>query len=277
MILASSSLSSPGLTSTATPRSLKMATAAGESLSEMRTRGAMRVVLERRPVTAAKMRGKAAYRSRKRRSGPTLSRRLGELHLLEREGVVEPASQRLDVGGLDGRAAPDAQARRRVAIGADVEGDLLLLDETRDSLRERGLPVGGKRGDNGIDELQADAGVRAGFGDPGQEIDPRRARDPIGDNFCVRVGAGEQSLRSTERLRPLQRVDIVLDAQHRGRVDGLAFEKALGQFAALGKAEELRQGPSGRIGLEAFGGARREDDHPMRRLAAEDFLPGKGH
>ena len=41
MILASSSLSRPGLTSTSTPRALKIATAAGESLSEMRTRGAM--------------------------------------------------------------------------------------------------------------------------------------------------------------------------------------------------------------------------------------------
>src|ERR1700722_5666670 len=39
MILASSSLSSPGLTWTSTPRSLKMATAAGDSLSEIRTRG----------------------------------------------------------------------------------------------------------------------------------------------------------------------------------------------------------------------------------------------
>src|SRR5579863_5988944 len=59
MILASSSLSSPGLTSTATPRSLKMATAAGESLSEMRTRG---VVMEH-PFGLAEKREETAQTS----------------------------------------------------------------------------------------------------------------------------------------------------------------------------------------------------------------------
>ena len=64
------------------------------------------------------------------------SGRLGELALLEDERVVEPARQRLDIGRFDRRAAPDAQASRRVAIGADVERDLFLLEHARQSLGE---------------------------------------------------------------------------------------------------------------------------------------------
>src|SRR5579871_4310369 len=97
---------------------------------------------------------------------------LGELHLLNNEGVVEPASQRLEVGRLDRRAAPDAQAWRGVAIGADVEGDLLLLEQTRQRLRERRLSVGRQSGDRRIDDLETDAGVGARLGRAGEEIDP---------------------------------------------------------------------------------------------------------
>ena len=42
-----------------------------------------------------------------------------------RIGPVEPGDQRLDIGGFDSGAAPDAQARRRIAIGADIEGGAL--------------------------------------------------------------------------------------------------------------------------------------------------------
>ena len=60
--------------------------------------------------------------------GDKVSSRLGELALLEDERVIEPVRQRLDVGRFDRRAAPDAQARGRVAIGANVERDLFLLE-----------------------------------------------------------------------------------------------------------------------------------------------------
>src|SRR5262249_53390749 len=43
-------------------------------------------------------------------------RRLGQRVLGARKGPVEPLGERLDVAALDGRAAPDAQARRSVAI-----------------------------------------------------------------------------------------------------------------------------------------------------------------
>ena len=61
----------------------------------------------------------------------------------------------------------------------------------------------------------------------------------------VGVGAGDQRLEAADRLRPIQRVDIILDAEHRGRVDRLALEDALDQLAALGQAEHLRHRPGG--------------------------------
>src|SRR5271166_3612538 len=277
MILASSSLSSPGLTSTSTPRSSKMATAAGESLSEMRTRGAM--------VKASEL-AASGPRMRERESGrrPALTRveskprsgRFGELALLESKGVVEPEGQRFDVGGFDRRAAPDAQAGRRIAIGADVEGDLLLLERAGERLGEGCLAIRGQVRDRRVDDPEADAGVRTGRGNASEEIDPRRALDPNGEGFGVSVRPSEQRLGAAERLRPLQRVEIVLNAEHRRRVDGLAFENSLDQFASLGKAEHLRQGPRRRVGLNTLGCARTQDDHAVGSLAAQNLLPGKG-
>ena len=160
MIWRASSLSRPGLTSNSTPRPLKIATAAGESLSEMRTRGPWRVL----PLTLLPLRETVARRAPDEGSAPLravvilecrnrgkrerasrralfpallpngkgeLSGRLGELGHLLGEGPVEPLGQRFDVRLLDRRAAPDAQAGRGVAIAADVEGDLLLLERGR--------------------------------------------------------------------------------------------------------------------------------------------------
>ena len=42
---------------------------------------------------------------------------------------IKPGQQRLDVGGLNRRAAPDAQARRRVPIGGHVVGNALALQQ----------------------------------------------------------------------------------------------------------------------------------------------------
>ena len=53
-----------------------------------------------------------------------------------------------------------------------------------------------------------------------------------------------------------QRVEIVLDAEHRRRVDRLALEDALDQLAALGQAEDLRQRPGRRVALQPLDRAR---------------------
>src|SRR5215472_574848 len=130
---ASFSLSAPsfGWKSTSTPRSRKICTAAGERASEMRTRGVM------------------------------ASRRLQQRVLASGKRPVEPERERLDIGALDGRAAPDAQAGRCVAVGIDVVGDAFLLQRGGHALDERGLRLGRKPADRGVDHLQADRGVGA--------------------------------------------------------------------------------------------------------------------
>src|SRR5580704_8835605 len=295
MILASSSLSRPGLTSTWTPRSLKIATAAGESLSEIRTRGVMKLVRngghdsresdrESRLSVSCRESGHPAQGRRRRLWTPAFagvtkseSGSLGEFALLEHERVIEPVRQRLDIGRFDRRAAPDAQASRRVAISADVKRDLFFLKQGRQTLGECGLGVGRQSGHRRIDDFKTDAGVRACLGRAGEEIDPRRAVDPICARFGVSVGAGKKRLQAAERLRPVQGVEIVLNAQHGGGVDGLALKKAFGELAARGETEKLRQRPGRRVGLEAFGRTRAQDDDAMRPLAPENLLPGERH
>src|SRR5919199_2951624 len=115
MMARSSAGGRPGLKSTSMPRRRKISTAAGESLSEMSTLG-----------TGMLLRGLG---------GCLLGFDL-------RQSPVEPGQQRLDVGGLDGGTAPDAQARRRVAVGADVERDALLFQKGGDPLRRGRLPFG---------------------------------------------------------------------------------------------------------------------------------------
>ena len=56
-------------------------------------------------------------------------------------------------------------------------------------------------------------------------------------------------------LRPFERDEIILNSQHRWRVDGLAFEDALDQFATFGQAEDLWQGPCGCVVFQTLNGA----------------------
>src|SRR5580700_10402446 len=109
MVSASLSLSLPrlGWKSTSMPRSLKIATAASDKASEMRTFGAM-----------------------------TTSRGLRQGILGLGVSPIEPQRQRLDIGALDRRAAPDAQSRRRVAVCVDVIGDGLLVERASDAFDE---------------------------------------------------------------------------------------------------------------------------------------------
>ena len=75
-----------------------------------------------------------------------------------------------------------------------------------------------------------------------------------------------QALEPADRLRPVQRVEIVLDAEHRRRVDRLADEDAVDQLAALGHAEDLRQRPGRRCSSRA--GRRRAGDRISMPCAA---------
>ena len=131
------------------------------------------------------------------------SRRLGELGFFLREGPVEPVGQRLDVGGLDRRAAPDAQARRRVAIGADVVGDLLLFEQRRPALGEGGLRVGGERGDLPDRRPSGRRWCWSASRGLGEEVDPGGLGDPVGERFGVGVGARDQRVEAADLTSPI--------------------------------------------------------------------------
>ena len=101
-------------------------------------------------------------------------------------------------------------------------------------------------------------------------------RDPVVDDLRVGIGLGDEGLQAADRLRPFERIDVILDAEHGRRVDGLALEDALDELAALGHAEDLRQRPGRLVALEPLHRAGREDQHAVRRFAAQHLLPGEG-
>ncbi len=193
-----------------------------------------------------------------------------------REGPVEPGAERLDVGGVDGGAAPDAQARRRVAVAGDVVGDALGLEELGHALDEVALARLVERRDLRVDDPQADRGVRARRRVGDEVLDPRGPVDPGLQRREVGVGAGAGGGEAADPFHPVERVDRVGDGEHRGGVDRLAGEDAVDELAALGEAEDLRQRPRRGVALQPLDGARAEDQHAVAALAAHRLLPGEG-
>src|SRR3954453_20023020 len=147
MIAFSSSGERPGFSSTSMPRWRKMAAARGSILSAMRT-----------------LTGSATSRL---------------------PPPVEPRPERFDVGGVDGRPAPDAQARRRIAIRGDVVGRVFAFEQLADSLLPGaiGVVVGA------VCKLQADRGVRADRTIGRQMLDPVCSSHPLIERCGIGVGA----------------------------------------------------------------------------------------
>src|SRR3954468_20311299 len=114
----------PVLMSTSMPRLRKISTAAGDSLSLIRTFGMIRT-------------WKGSLLGRCEGGGDGCG------------SPVEPRQQCHDIGCLDRRAGPDPQAGRCVAIGADVVGHALLLQQRSELLRRLRLPVRRQRGEPG--------------------------------------------------------------------------------------------------------------------------------
>ncbi len=86
--------------------------------------------------------------------------------------------------------------------------------------------------------------------------------DPVAEDLEVGVGAGHAAPSSPPTaFAQVERVEVVLDAQHRRRVDRLALEDAVDQLAALGHAEDLRQRPGRRVALQ-----------PLRRRAGDRMI-----
>src|ERR1700730_14007766 len=102
MIAISSSRPRPTRTSTSRPRSLKISTARGDRSSAINTFGIAGYPFVRKNRT-----GEAA-------SGGRSGLAYGA------PGPIEPGEQRVQVRGLHGGTGPDPQARRGVAIMADI-------------------------------------------------------------------------------------------------------------------------------------------------------------
>lgn len=78
-----------------------------------------------------------------------------KLRLLCFEGPGKPGHQLLHVGCLDRGAGPNAQARRGVAVVADVISDTFLFQQADQALGEIRLAVVVKGCDVLVDDLQA--------------------------------------------------------------------------------------------------------------------------
>ena len=169
---------------------------------------------------------------------------------------------------------------RAVAIAADVEGDALLLQQSRGGVR-RSRP--GRRPESAVisgshhafrqtEVLERDAGSAEA-----RKSILRGLRRPVFQHLQIAVGAAAQFRKAANRSRPLQRVEVVLDAEHRGRVDGRRFEDFGVELVALLQAEDLRHRPGRIVAFDPRHGAGRQDQHAVRGLAAQGLLPGEGH
>src|SRR3546814_16759131 len=142
MIALSSSGVCPVISSTSTRRARKISAALGSILSEMRTFGMMMCPCFRRhpresggpaPVGCA---GGTVERWVPAFAGMTSGgRKL-------RPGPGEPGAERFDIGGFDGRAAPDTQDRRGLAIAGHILG--LPFGAKRPDERRVGYEIGGQ-------------------------------------------------------------------------------------------------------------------------------------
>ena len=109
-------------------------------------------------------------------------------------------------------------------------------------------------GDAVISELQADRCVGPRGRISGEEFDPvvRRTKSRSPARWHRRA---RSALQAAHGFRPNQAQQVILNAQHRRRVDRFTLEDAFDQFAAFGQAENLRQGPCGRVAFQPLDSA----------------------
>src|SRR5690606_21888292 len=110
----------------------------------------------------------------------------------------------------------------------------------------------------------------------GEEIDPCRAVHPFGDDSRIGIRPRDEGFETANRSRPVQRIKIILNADHGRRVDRLALKDALNKLSALRHAEDLRHRPGRCVAFEPLHSAGAQDEYAMRRLTAENLLPGEG-
>ena len=216
------------MTSASTPRCRKMSTAAGESWSAMRTRGHVGCPSMRAPprLLGEGRDGQGAHALLPRRA----EGRAAQAACSSSAATVAKAqsSQGVSASRSEVSTVAPHQMRRpggRVAIAADVEGHAFLLQQAGQLLGEVGLGVVGERGDRAGRPPSGTPRCWSGSPGPRPGSRPRRSCATQASSTAeVGVGAALQLGQAADRGGPLQGVEIVLDAQHRGRVDGRALE-----------------------------------------------------
>ena len=118
-------------------------------------------------------------------------------------------------------AGPAAHRDRR-----RCRGDAFLLQRGRNALGEPRLRVG-RQLRHADRDLQADRGVGASRRVLGEEARPKAFARPSRRSPWRWRRRGRSGLQSADRFRPVQRIELVLDAEHRRRVDRVALENAL--------------------------------------------------
>src|ERR1700687_3511025 len=64
----------------------------------------------------------------------------------------------------------------------------------------------------------------------GKEIAPAAVAHPPIDHAQIGVGPCQEGTQTADLLRPAKRIEIILERQHRRRVDGLTLEDPVDQF-----------------------------------------------
>ena len=115
---------------------------------------------------------------------------------------VKPRQKSLHVGRIHRRAAPDTQARGRIAIRADIERHAFFIEQRNQRLRVLLLRVGGQRRVSRIFDHETDRRVRARRRILREETRPVGFRDPVFNRFQIRLRTGDQAGQSADAIPP---------------------------------------------------------------------------
>ncbi len=110
----------------------------------------------------------------------------------------------------------------------------------------------------------------------GQEANPLVPLDEPLQHGQVTVAALDRGRQPADGFDPAEHVQVIGNAQHGRRIDGRAPEYTFVQFAVLRQAKDLRQGAVRREVFQPLHGPRAQDQHAVRRLAPQHFLPAVG-
>ena len=118
------------------------------------------------------------------------------------------------------------------------------LSRIASSCLTRALRVDQQPGHRRIDDLQAHRGVGAGRRVQREVLDPRRALGPVEEHTAL-ASASAERLEVADALRPGQRIEVVLHAQHRRGVQVSPSNTACMSLPPLVRRKILGRGQGG--------------------------------